>query len=120
MKNNGYPEIDKILNDTPVYQVNLIKSSLDNTNFNTKVRSRKTLVKMGKSILPMMHKLIRAKEVPLRLEASKIIELIADRISIPVLIDLLDDTEFDIRWIAGEGLIKIGRRSLRPLLTCSS
>lgn len=117
MKNNGYPEIDKILNDTPVYQVNLIKSSLDNTNFNTKVRSRKTLVKMGKSILPMMHKLIRAKEVPLRLEASKIIELIADRISIPVLIDLLDDTEFDIRWIAGEGLIKIGRRSLRPLLT---
>ena len=50
------------------------------------------------------------------MEAAKIIELIANRTSIPVLIDLLEDTEFDIRWIAAEGLIKIGRRTIRPLL----
>ena len=32
------------------------------------------------------------------------------------MINLLDDKEFEIRWIAAEGLIKIGRRSILPLL----
>jgi hypothetical protein len=117
MKINDNTEIGKILIDSPEYLLNLIKSTLDDHNFNKKVRSRKTLVRMGKRILPQMHKLIKSENMQLRLEASKIIELIADRTSIPVLIDLLDDTEFDIRWIAAVGLIKIGRRSVRPLLT---
>jgi HEAT repeat protein len=51
------------------------------------------------------------------MEAAKVVELIADRRSIPFLINLLDDKEFEIRWIAAEGLIKIGRRSILPLLT---
>jgi hypothetical protein len=50
------------------------------------------------------------------MEAAKIVELIADRRSIPFLINLLDDKEFEIRWIAAEGLIKIGRRAILPLL----
>jgi HEAT repeat protein len=50
------------------------------------------------------------------MEAAKIVELIADRRSIPFLINLLDDKEFEIRWIAVEGLIKIGRRAILPLL----
>jgi HEAT repeat protein len=33
-----------------------------------------------------------------------------------LLITLLDDIEFDIRWTAAEGLIKIGRKSITPLL----
>lgn len=52
----------------------------------------------------------------LRMEAAKIVELIADRRSIPLLINLLDDKEFEIRWIAAEGLIKIGRRSILPMI----
>ena len=117
MKINDNPEIGKILIDIPENLVNLIKATLDDPNFNKKVRSRKTLVRMGKSILPQMHKLIKSENTDLRLEASKIIELISDRKSIPVLLELLDDNTFDIRWIAAEGLIKIGRRSIRPLLT---
>jgi HEAT repeat protein len=50
------------------------------------------------------------------MEAAKIVELIADRSSIQFLINLLDDKEFEIRWIAAEGLIKIGRRTILPLL----
>ena len=50
------------------------------------------------------------------MEAAKIVELIADRRSIPFLMGLLDDPVFDIRWIAAEGLIKIGRPSICPLL----
>ncbi len=79
-------------------------------------RSRKTLVRLGKTILPQMYKLLKSEELPIRMEAAKITELVGNRSSVPVLIDLLEDTEFDVRWIAAEGLIKIGRRSIRPLL----
>jgi hypothetical protein len=50
------------------------------------------------------------------MEAAKIVELIADRRSIPFLINLLSDKEFEIRWIAAEGLIKIGRPAILPIL----
>lgn len=116
MKKKDNPEIDKILNDAPVRLVQLIKASLDDQNVNQKLSARQTLVKMGKKILPQINKLLKSGDLALRLEAAKIIELIGNRMSINVLIDLLEDTEFDIRWIASEGLIKIGRRSVRPLL----
>lgn len=51
-----------------------------------------------------------------RQEISKIVKIIADRRSIPALISLLEDNEADIRWIAAESLIKIGRKSIIPLL----
>jgi HEAT repeat protein len=116
MKKNANSEIDKILFDNPGYLVNLIKGSVDTDNVSKKLSSRKTLVKMGRKILPVMNKLLKSGDILIRMEAAKIIELIGDRMSIPVLIDLLDDNEFDIRWIASEGLIKIGRRSIRPVL----
>jgi hypothetical protein len=116
MKENDNSEIDKLLADCPVYLLSLIKASLDTKNVNKKLSSRKTLVKMGRKILPQMYKLLKSGDVSLRMEAAKIIELIGDTTSIPVLIELLEDKEFDIRWIAAEGLIKTGRRSIRPIL----
>jgi hypothetical protein len=116
MKKNENTEIDKILIDNPAYLVNLIKGSVDSENVSKKLSSRKTLVKMGRKILPLMNKLLKSGDVLIRMEAAKIIELIGDRTSITVLISLLDDKEFDIRWIAAEALIKIGRRSIRPVL----
>jgi HEAT repeat protein len=116
MEKNVNSEIDKILIDIPVYLVNLIKVSLDTKNVGNKLSSRRTLVKMGEKILPQIHKLLKSGDVLVRMEAAKIIELIASKMSIPVFIDLLEDTEFDIRWIAAEGLIRIGRRSIRPVL----
>ena len=109
-------EIDTLLNDFPENMIGLIKGSLDTRNVSRKLSSRNALVKMGKSILPQLHKLSLSENVLIRMEAVKIIELIADRRSIPEFIRLLDDPEFDVRWIAAEGLIKIGRRSIRPLV----
>ena len=71
---------------------------------------------MGKSFIPQLYKLLDSENGLLRMEAAKIVELIADRKSIPFFINLLDDKVFEIRWIAAEGLIKIGRRSIVPLL----
>src|SRR5664280_2213328 len=70
---------------------------------------------MGKTVIPQLHRLLDSKNDLLRSEAAKIVEPISDRRSIPFLIRLLDDKEFEIRWIAAEGLIKIGRRSILPL-----
>jgi HEAT repeat protein len=51
-----------------------------------------------------------------RLELSKIVQTIADTRSIHALVELLTDQEPEIRWIAAEGLVKIGRKSIIPVL----
>jgi HEAT repeat protein len=116
MNKNDSSEIDISLKDFPDNLTSLIKESLDSKNSVKKLAARNTLVGMGKTIIPKLHKLLNSENGLLRMEAAKIVELIADRRSIPFLINLLDDKEFEIRWIAAEGLIKIGRRAILPLL----
>ena len=116
MKKNSSSEIDKDLNNLPDHLAGLIKESLETKSLSKKLSAREILVKMGKKIIPQIHKLLSSENDSLRMEAAKIIELIADRRSIPLLIILLDDPLFDIRWLAAEGLVKIGRRSICPLL----
>ena len=94
----------------------LIADLLDETDYRKKHNARKTLVKMGKKIIPDFHVLLKSKDDLTRREAAKVVQLVADLRSIPILISLLDDNEFDIRWIASEGLIRIGRKSIIPLL----
>ena len=116
MKKNDSAYINNILKDFPDKLTSLIKGSLDTKNSVRKLAARGTMVRMGKTIIPQMHKLLDSENNMLRMEAAKIVELIADWRSIPLLIGLLDDKEFEIRWIAAEGLIKIGRRSILPLV----
>jgi hypothetical protein len=116
MKKNSSSEIDNDLNNLPDNLAGLIKESLESKSLSKKISARETLVKMGKTILPHLNKLLDSENDLLRMEVAKIVELIADRRSIPLLINLLDDPFFDIRWIAAEGLIKIGRWSICPLL----
>jgi HEAT repeat protein len=116
MNKNDNTEIDIGLKNFPDNLTSLIKESLDSKNSVKKIDARGKLVKMGKTILPQLHRLLDTENGLLREEAAKIVELIANRKSIPFLINLLDDNKFEIRWIGAEGLIKIGRRSILPLL----
>jgi hypothetical protein len=116
MKRDKQVQINDNLSDFPEDLVKLIHELLDTKDFSKKLSARDTLVKMGKTILPQIHKLLNSENDLYRIEAAKITELIADRRSIPELLRLLDDSVFDIRWIASEGLIKIGRESICPLL----
>jgi HEAT repeat protein len=116
MKEKSALEIDRILVGVPDNLIRLIESAFDAEHFNKKIASGKTLVKMGRKILPHLHKLVKSEDPLIRREAAKLTELIAGRTSIPFFIHLLSDTDFDIRWIAAEGLIKIGRRSIKPVL----
>lgn len=69
------------------------------------------------SIIPYGHISFSPVNERMRVEVSKIICFIADKRSIPALINLLEDNESDVRWIASESLIRIGRKSIVPLLT---
>lgn len=85
-------------------------------NYHDHIKAQDELVDMGKEILPDMYSLMNSNSAILRKEAAKIIKLIADRTSIPAAIGMLEDSFGDIRWIAAETLIRIGRGSIRPLL----
>jgi HEAT repeat protein len=116
MEKNNEDGINNSLKGFPESLVKLINELLVTDDYSKKLSARETLVEMHKTIIPQMHKLLDSEDDLLRMEAAKIVELIADRRSIPFLLKLLDDTVFEIRWIAAEGLIKIGRQSICPLL----
>lgn len=86
------------------------------THLKQRSSSRRKIEKMGVAILPEIHKMIWAKNKQLQWEAAKIVQNIASPQSLDALISLLEDPESDIRWIAAEGLINIGRKSIVPLL----
>ncbi|WP_010662638.1 HEAT repeat domain-containing protein [Marinilabilia salmonicolor] len=77
--------------------------------------AREKLIEKGAEILPQMYKLLDLENSQLRWEAAQVIKYIASEESISILISLLDDVDFDIRRIASNALILIGRSSLIPL-----
>lgn len=68
------------------------------------------------NLLKIRERSVSTTEKVIDTEFDCIIGMLADRRSIPSLINLLDDKESCIRWIAAESLIRIGRSSLLPLL----
>lgn len=117
METRTYLKIDVNIEEFPEEIVDFIPGLIDKINYKKRVAARRGLISMGKNILPYMYKLLASKDYTLRREAGKIIELIPDKRSIPVLLNLLsDDDESGMRWIASEGLVKIGRDSIVPLL----
>jgi HEAT repeat protein len=106
--------------DFPVNLVKLLNVVFDDRDYQKMHNARLSLVRMGKTIIPQLHKLVKSENSQIRLEGAKLIQIAADRRSVPVLIFLLDDKEYDIRWIAAEGLIRIGRKSIVPMLKAVS
>ncbi len=93
----------------------LIKD-LYNNNGIIRQKARYELVKMGNPALDYLLELQGAEKHLARWESVKAISEIGTKSSIPILINALEDEEFDVRWLAAEGLIEIGRDSVYPLL----
>jgi len=79
-------------------------------------KARKAFVKMGMDSIDFLMELLSHPKHIYRWEAVKTLEEIADPVSIPLLIQALEDDKSDVRWIAAKGLIKIGKHSIKPLL----
>jgi|GEM_PF-626875 FOG: HEAT repeat len=116
METKNYSKIDVNLDEFTGNIVTILPDLAEMNNYQTKSAVRRYLVDMGKTILPQLNKLLQSKNPRLRKEASKIIDLIGNKESIPTFISLLNDDESSVRWIAAEGLSHIGRDSIVPLL----
>ena len=93
----------------------LIKD-LGNPNGIIRQKARYEMVKIGNPALDFLLQLQGSDKHLARWEAVKAISEIGTRESIPILINALEDEEFDVRWLAAEGLIDIGHGSVYPLL----
>ena len=84
-------------------------------------KARYDLVKIGKPAIKYLSDLLiepkdKDPKEYIRWEAIKTLSQITDAESIPVLIKALENDDFDVRWMAAEGLINIGEKSIKPLL----
>lgn len=68
------------------------------------------------SIIPQKNKPFSALNQRLKVEVNSIISVVSDKRAIPSLIELLDDEGYEIRWIAAESLIRVGRKCIIPIL----
>jgi HEAT repeat protein len=97
-------------------KLKLLTDLISTDNYMIHGKAKEKLLKKGEDILPLMHKLSGSRSDLLRREAAKILKLLPDESSIPFAIILLEDRVSEIRWIAAEILISVGRSSIRPLL----
>jgi hypothetical protein len=79
-------------------------------------KAREALVIVGKPAVPFLIPLLSHRKLQVRWEAAKTLGDIADPISAAALVNALEDSEGDVRWLAAEGLIALGHEGLHPLL----
>jgi|ERR1017187_2202052 HEAT repeat protein len=105
--------IFKNYEDSQIYQL-MIKLVSDNGL--EREKAREAIVAKGIDMVDfLMELLIHPKHI-YRWEAVKTLKEIGDPIAIPLFIRALEDNRNDVRWIASEGLIKLGKISVKPLL----
>ncbi len=78
-------------------------------------RARGALVKIGKPAVPSLVGLLSAQEQHARWEACKALVSIKDSSAADPLVNALMDDSMEIRWLAAEALIALGRKALRSL-----
>ncbi|MBN1151987.1 MAG: HEAT repeat domain-containing protein [Dehalococcoidia bacterium] len=82
---------------------------LDQPDGVTRERARRSLVALGGPAVEPLLKALKSKKSRVRFEAAMSLRDIADRRAIPGLVDALGDRTFEVRWVAAEALINIGR-----------
>jgi len=88
---------------------------LESEDGSVRERARHQLAARGTEIVPELSKLVEHKVSTTRWEAVKTLVEIDDPTVIPVLVEALRDEEFDVRWVAADGLIKFGELALPPI-----
>lgn len=94
---------------------NLLNDLMDESTMKRK-NARHFLESEGEAVLDDLYVLLRAKNHQLRWEAAKALEDIASPKSMKVFVKMMHDGESEFRWMAAEGLRKIGRESIPAVL----
>ena len=94
----------------------LLITDLASHNDTKRVKARHSLVAMGKAAVPLLTETLKSRNSLMRWEAAKALGEIGDPSTARALVDALEDEDFDVRWLAAEGLTKLNINALRPLL----
>lgn len=90
--------------------------ALFSENFVERQNARGKLVKMGRRVIPFLIGLQYSRQQQVRWEAMKTLSEIAHPDAIPILVNGLENSNPDVRWMAAEGLVEIGMLSLKPVM----
>ena len=93
---------------------NLI-TDLSSSNDFTRLRARRELLETGKPAYTSLLEALRDHNCLVRWEAVNILGATGDPEVAPVLVSALEDSEFEVRWVAGEALIRMGTKGLKAL-----
>ena len=96
-----------------------IRALLDNLGNNDgmiRERARNELVEMGRPAIDFLAELIESSNTTMRWEAVKALGQIGDSVAAPLMVIALYDSDYEVRWLATEGLINFGNDSIKPLL----
>ena len=97
-------------------EVEQLIADLNCDEYITCQKARRKLVEMGSVIVPRLVQELSNDKYWVRWEVTKALGQIADKSSAEALVKALEDREFDVRWLAAEALIHIGRDAIEPLL----
>jgi len=90
--------------------------ALASHNDSVRVKARHSLVAMGKAAVPLLTKALKSENSLTKWEAAKALGEIGDPSTAAALVEALEDDDFDVRWLAAEGLTKMNINALKPLL----
>ncbi len=97
-------------------EIKSLLQKLGSKDFQTRVEAREQLVAMGKDAIDYLAEYVTHPQRIYRIETVKILSEIGDPLAIPLFLEAFYDDDPDVRWIAAEGLIKLGNKSFIPVL----
>jgi len=89
---------------------------LSDKNGNERRHARAELAKLGDETVDPLIVLLDSADHKLRWEAVKTLGQVHSTKALPALIKSLTDDKSDVRWLAAEGLIHLGKESLEHLM----
>jgi HEAT repeat protein len=96
--------------------IKLFVKELSSIDWLVRVKARRNLVEIGGPAVEPLTKALSSRNRWMRWEAAKALGQIGDPEAAQALVRALEDKIFDVRWLAAEGLISIGKKALVPLL----
>jgi HEAT repeat protein len=96
--------------------INELIVTLGDRNGLVRQRARHSLVAIGKPAVPALVEALTDPNGHRRWEAAKTLGAIGDPSAAPALVRAMEDQDFGVRWLAAEGVIRLKREGLKPLL----
>ena len=97
-------------------EVRDLLSQLESDDAATRLAARTKLGEIGTAAGEGLRTCLYDPQQHVRWEAAKTLAVIADPLAAPALVHALDDEDPDVRWVAGEALIALGKTGLPALL----